>query len=272
MTAAVQKTKIIRGSGLEMVRHDAGRLGSLDAYLLVSDITKVFSKESLPKSIGLLTAFEIAVVQDQKISLVLPSNKRISKATVETDERNSCRPFVCWTGTMTAYAEPHTPFNRSKMFSQNDNALVYPDPKTGERWLFLLSGVPAEHLDKPNAILIAEHPLYSLEVNGKDIIVKPDAADILFDFAPRNGWYSGDPKYDIPIGEAINRADKHARQLIRVEYTGRVGLVARCYDYCADSERAINLAQMPSLADGVAVEAPDAKATRDIVLSIQNVE
>ena len=40
-------------------------------------------------------------------SLVLASNKRMSKALVETDEWKSMRgAFACWSGTMTGYKEP----------------------------------------------------------------------------------------------------------------------------------------------------------------------
>jgi hypothetical protein len=169
MAVPVQKN-FIRGPNLEMVRRPSaeGWICSFEAYKLASDRNRV-----------------------------LASNKRMSKAIIETDEWLSIRKmFPLWTGTMTAYVEPNTSFINSKLFSRNDNVLVYVDPDTSERWLFPLSNVPVgcvneptvSCLDAPNVILVTEHPLYSLEkVNGKDIIVTPQKVVGLSGFPTKNG-------------------------------------------------------------------------------------
>jgi hypothetical protein len=273
MAAAVQKT-VIGGPNLEMVRahptdlelmrgHFSG-LSSLAAHLLVSDITRAFSKENPPANPGLRAAFNSAA--PGQTGLVLASNKRISNA-LETDEWKSIEPaFTLWTGTMTAYVEPDTPLIKSRMFSRNDNALVYDNPYTAERWLFLLSGVPAGCLDAPNVILVAEHPLYSLEKvkKGKDIIVTPDigAVDALFDFPVKDGLYLGDSKHGIPLGPQIGSENLKARYLVRVQGAGRVGLVARYaylhwgYGGYQDMKDFVGLNSDPHMGFGVAVEAP----------------
>lgn len=231
MAAAVQKN-VIRGPKLEVVRTHANGLGSLEAYLLVSDIVRAFSdrtvsKDRKPENPGLRAAFDAVIRQTP--GLVLASNKRMSKALVETDEWQSIKPaFSCWTGTMTAYAEPDTPFIRSRMFSRDDNALVY-EPRTDERWIFLLSGVDAKYLETPNVILVAEHPFYSLEVyhlgrGYRDITVNPHVVDGLCGFPTRPGCYAGDLEHDIPIGEQIDENDPRARHLGR-ENAGRVVLL-----------------------------------------------
>ena len=187
---------------------------------------------------------------------VIASQKRMSKVLFEPDEWKSLSPaFASWTGTMTAYAEPYTSFSKSKMFSRNDGALVYVDPKTLERWLFLLSGVHAEYLDKSDAILVVEHPDYSVEAKGRDIVVKPNlnAVDIVFNFPASVGWYLGDPIHDIPAGELSSPENREARYLWRTAGVGRIGPGA------IGDWRNVGLDYRLSGVLGVAVEAADTK-------------
>jgi hypothetical protein len=252
MTATVQKN-IIRGPNLRILRTSDNLLGSFEAYMLARGKNRA-----------------------------LASNKRMTKALVETDEWKSIkRVFPIRTGTMTAYVEPDTPLIRSKMFSKNDNALVYVDLDLNrvERWLFLLSGLPAgcvneptaSCLDEPNVILVAEHPDYSLEKrNGKDIIVTPREVVGLSGFPTENGWYHGDPDHDIPLGPQISNPDdsnledrdSKARFLIRTQLNeGCVGLVVRGRDgWYHDDGLDVDLDSGASGAFmGVAVEASEGK-------------
>jgi hypothetical protein len=281
MVAVVQKTKVIRGPGLEMVRTQTNGLDSLAAYLLVSDITRAFSKEAPPQSPGLRAAFDAALTSGQKTGLALPSNKRMSTALVETDEWRSIKDVsCCWTGTMTAYTEPDATFSKSKMFSPELKAIVYTDPVSNLRWIFPIGDYGKEK----DAILVADHPNYVLEVSHDEILVKLNAVDILYNFPAKDGLYLGDTKYDIPTGDriydindiarAIRAAHPKIRSLVRVDGAGRVGLIARDLytDQFFTHRRIIGLYSNPSDHFGVVVEAPGGNVTRNLAPSDRDAE
>jgi hypothetical protein len=134
-----------------------------------------------------LGAFQAA----EKEGRVIASNKRITELLLNPDEaklfvnaKSSDPVFPCWAGTMTAYAEFGATIKSSKMFSKQDNGLVYFDHETNERWVFLLDGVPDGHLHVQNALLVVEHPDYSLEASGGSIVVRPVSPEKIGIIAP----------------------------------------------------------------------------------------
>ncbi len=160
-----------------------------------------------------------------KAGVVMALNRRMSHALIGSDEwRGIAAALPCWTGTMTAYVKPDEKLGKT---------IEYVDPKTGNRYVF---PVPEEHQGKKNAILVAEHPDYILEIDGKNRVVRAAQVDLVERFPASDGSYLGDAKHDIPQGEQVNSAsdeprrlwstdNDEARRLWRIEK--RVGLAVR---------------------------------------------
>jgi hypothetical protein len=152
--------------------------------------------------------------------------------------------FPCWTGTMTAYAEPGKAFNKSKIFSKELNALVYADPGSNERWIF-----PIGHYgNEKNAVLVSEHPDYSLDVDKKEILVRPSVVGIVQNFPEGNWCFSRNGQYCIPTTKASGLT-------MRLERSDcRVGPIVRGANNVEYAYNHIHLNYAPSAAFGVAVE------------------
>jgi len=202
--------------------------------------------------------FEEGLVKANAENRVIASNKRLSNALVGSEEWRTIKEvFACWTGTMTAYAKPGEKLGK---------AVEYVDPETKYRWVF---PVPEAHQDKKDAILVAEHPDYSLEIDGKTRIVRAAQVDLIERFPAENDWYFGDSKHDIPSGDSVEASDD-ARYLYRMDTL--VGPVARgCDDgddgYGGGDRRGVDLGDGPSGGLGVAVEAPERGAPQKLQVS-----
>lgn len=191
---------------------------------------------------------EEALRRADKAGLVIASNKRLSKVLVGSVEWRRIRSvFACWSGTMTAYDKPNQKLGK---------AIEYTDSETGIRYTF---PVPEEHQGKKNVVLVAEHPKLTLVKDGKDRIVQATNVDAVERFpTSKEGWFFGDPKYDIPQGNKVNIKNPDATYLFRIEK--RVGLVAR--PFC-DDRQFVDLYLAPSRDFGVAVEAAEGGAPKN---------
>lgn len=99
--------------------------------------------------------------------------------------------FPLWTGTMTRYTKPEAKLG---------NQIVYNDPSSKERWVF---PVPEASRDEKNAIIVVEHPDYTLGRDGKDIVINPNdmaKVEIVRAFPSEDGGYLTDPKHGLPTG------------------------------------------------------------------------
>ena len=204
-------------------------------------------------------SFRKAFEKADKENRTIVSNKRLDKALVGSSEWKQVKEGLwCWTGTMAAYVEPNTAFKDSKMFSKEENALIYVDQEDGRKYIFPVSH---EYQNKKNAILVVEHPDYSLEIDGNNIIIHAEEkkVDIVSGFPSENGWYLTDEKYGIPTGEKISSEHEEARHLWRKRFDKRIGPVARRYNSAShfyDGRRDVGLANGPAGRCGVIVEAP----------------
>jgi len=196
---------------------------------------------------------EEALVRANEAGVVIASNKRLGQARIGGELETIKEALACWSGTMTGYVEPDRTFREAaeKISSLgNGYFIVYVDPKTKKRYLF---PVPEEHLDKKNAILVAEHPDYTLETDGNNRIVRVAQVDLIERFPALDGWYPGDSKHDISIGEGASDHRSPTRLLWRIDK--RVGLVACFYQHTVLG-RGVVLDEGPSSGYGVAVEVP----------------
>jgi hypothetical protein len=206
----------------------------------------------IPRNNGV--PFEEGLARANSENKVIASNKRLSQALVGSEEWKTIREvFACWSGTMTAYAKPGEKLGKT---------VEYVDSETGHHWVF---PVPQEHQGKADAILVAEHPDYNLEIDGKTRIVRAAQVDLIERFPAKDGWYLGDAKHDIPIGELVNGSDE-ARYLYRID--SRVGPVARAYNYDNyNRRRGVDLlGDRPSVGLGVAVEAPEGRKPQKMLV------
>ncbi len=194
--------------------------------------------------------FEEALKKANNQNLVIASNKAIThalldheralkKATLDNDSKleqllldefvkGIKEAFPCWSGTMTGYVKQgQTLLEGSERIEKLDShAIVYIDPETKNRWIF---PIPEEYLNEKNAVLVAEHPDYTLEADGTDRIVKATKVDLVKDFATKErGWYLGDPKHNLPFGGPVIQDDA-TTEFYRVDK--RVGPVVCYYEY-----------------------------------------
>ena len=173
---------------------------------------------------------EEALRMADEAGLVIASNRRLSKALLESEEWCSELRglFTLWSGTMAAYDRPGQKIG---------SAIEYVHPETNVRYVF---PVPKEHIGKENAVLVVEHPDFTLEAEGNNRVVLAKDEDVgivpgfpLIPMRQRLGdptqFYLGDEKYDIPAGKEVGVDIKEARMLSRMGK--RVGLVSRVSDH-----------------------------------------
>jgi len=157
--------------------------------------------------------------------------------------------FPCWTGTFVAFKGPHKSLSDS---------VIYTDQETGQRYVF---PVPKYHQSMSDVILVVEHPNYSLEKDGKDLIVAADSdkIELVSKFPSKNGWYKVDQWCGIPTTEEANPLVDYVNAfgLNRFAEEG-VGPVALSFDYLPVAT--INFGLSPSTALGMTVEAPAEKS------------
>lgn len=195
--------------------------------------------------------FEEGLMRAEAEDRVMASDSRLSKALIGSDEwEGISEVFPCWSGTMAAYVEPGQKLGEK---------VEYVDPETGYRWVF---AVPESHRGRKNVILVAEHPDYILEVDGKNRVVHATAVDLVENFPADDGWYKGDPTHGIPTGKGNPTHDIPTegergfyRHLWRIDR--HVGPVARIFDgsYCY-GRHYVDFNSRPSSGFGVAVESP----------------
>ena len=188
-----------------------------------------------------------ALRRADKAGLVIASNKRLSQALVGSEEWRRIRTvFACWSGTMAAYEEPGRKLG---------GTIEYMNEKTGIRFVF---PVPQEHQGKKDTVLVAEHPDFTLEKEGKTRVVDAKEVGTVPDFpAASENWYLGDPKYDIPSGRKVDGNNDAARYLWRIDK--RVGFAARGSDILLESHGRNVVLLNPGAACtfGMAVEAAE---------------
>ncbi|MCI0529153.1 MAG: hypothetical protein L0Y56_17085, partial [Nitrospira sp.] len=177
--------------------------------------------------------FEEGLARADGENRVLASNSRLDKALVNSNEWESVRAvFPCWSGTLTAYLEPGQKLGKQ---------VVSVDPETGHRWVF---AVPEPHRGRKNSILVAEHPDYSLEIDGNNRVVHAKTVDLVEKFPAEYGWYTADPVHDIPAGRQVEFSSQ-ARHLWRADR--RVGPVARYFvAYNCGNGQGVGLSGRPS--------------------------
>jgi hypothetical protein len=191
---------------------------------------------------------------------VIASNARMNKALVGSEEwQRISDVFACWTGTMTAYAKPEERLGAT---------IEYTDPETKQRWVF---PVPKQFQGMRDVILVAEHPDYTLEKDGKNLVVQAGAVDAVENFPARTEcWYVADAKHGIPQGEQTNGSTSDQRMLWRID--SRVGPVRRGCDYGrlgGNYGRNVVLDGRPSYGFGVAMEAPEGGRAGDAPQKLQ---
>lgn len=104
---------------------------------------------------------------------------------------------VCRSGTVVAYVEPGRTFGEAGEKAPEYGKgyfVVYIDRATNHRYLF---PIPEEHLDKMDAVLVAECPRYSLEFRGNDRVVRPARAGLVEGLPATSWWYAADPVHGI---------------------------------------------------------------------------
>ncbi len=207
---------------------------------LVTFIKRVFV--SPRDDCGVAAPFVEGLARADTEKRVIASIGRLGKALLGSEEWKSLE-FMCWSGTMTAYTKPGRKLGRT---------IEYRDNRTKERWVF---HVPKEYQKEKNAILVAEHPDYTLEMDGKNIVVHATLVDLVLNFPRSGGSYQADEKHGIPIEVGL----EGDRSLNRIS-DRRVGPTACGFIYIGKTDsietQTINLSSEPSEDFAMVVEAP----------------
>ena len=173
---------------------------------------------------------EEALKRAEDSGRAMASNRRISEAFASGEWKGlrgnggQMDEFEIWTGTMIGFDEPEK--GVGEVIVDVDNSEY---PYNGRRYIF---PVPEEHRGKKNIVLVAEHPNYTLETDGKDRIVVADRVDVVenLPYKMKVGWFMGDPEHDIPSGSEVPFRTPNAVYLMRmldIMAKKRVGLVDR---------------------------------------------
>jgi len=191
--------------------------------------------------------FKEAWLRAEGEGLVIASNARLDQALITEEWKQFPELWPANSGTMIGHAKPG-----EKLGTE----IVYPDPLKNEKWIFQ---VPEEYRGEKDALLVAEHPNYSLRFEGEDIIVEPSSPSsigIIRLFPSQKGWHAIDEVHKLPFGIQTNSANPDARYVWRAKES-KVGPVVRdrgALDF--DKRRSPCFDYGPSIGFGVAVEAP----------------
>ncbi len=199
--------------------------------------------------------FEEGLARANRENKVIASSKKLDKALNETGEWISILDaFPCWSGTMTGYKEPGEKLGKS---------VVYTDPETKQRYVF---PVPEDYKGAKNAILVVEHPDYTLEKDGKDRIVAVkniENISLIENFPSEyDGWYQMDEKHGIPTGNEVDSSNPDVRYLFFWRSDSRVGPVHHSGGFYNGGSGVI-LNGRPSSWFGMAVEVPENNAKNE---------
>ncbi|MFN7991778.1 MAG: hypothetical protein U0R44_06505 [Candidatus Micrarchaeia archaeon] len=123
------------------------------------------------------------------------------------------KAFPCWSGTFVAY---------EKAYRKLGSSIEYTDPESGLRYVF---PVPPEFAGERNIALVAEHPDFVIESDGRNRVIHADTVGAVKDFPAGQGFYSWDPVFGIPSGSLLFRESPDNEYLWMAEK--RVGLLAR---------------------------------------------
>jgi hypothetical protein len=157
---------------------------------------------------------EEAFRRADEAGLVIASNKRISTVNDSSEKYDFREAYRCWTGTIIAYEKPDQELGKE---------IEYTNFNTNMRYVF---PVPEEHQGKKNVILVAEHPNVTFVKEWFNLlIVQATEVGIVEKFPTTNGWYLGDPNFDIPCGDGLKPHTRNATFLKR--YDKLVGSVVR---------------------------------------------
>jgi len=176
-----------------------------------------FRALKLPKN-GVSFAEALRLAREQK--RIIPSNKFLDQFLTKGPLEGGVN-LSFHSGTMSAYVKPDEPFK---------SEVKYTDKKTGHEWIF---PVPSPFQNEKNAILVAEHPNYTVEVEGNKCIVHVEKNNIILvkNFGRENGWYVCDEATGIPVGKGKafwEEGNGSQRYLHREE--AHIGPVDRAYN------------------------------------------
>ena len=188
--------------------------------------------------------FEEGLARAKSEKRVLISNKRLNQALIETLEWTRIRElFPCWSGTMVGIRKSGEMLGKEIEF---ENLM------TGFLWVF---PVPKEFRNMKDALLVAEHPDYTLEINGRYRIVRARKVDIIRNFPKASDFYLPDPVHGIPSGDKTRPDDRRGIHLF--SYGTQVTPIRRDFDFNGVlSLSRISLDNQYTFCAGVAVEAP----------------
>ncbi|MFN7991324.1 MAG: hypothetical protein U0R44_04165 [Candidatus Micrarchaeia archaeon] len=165
---------------------------------------------------------EEALRRADESNLTIASNRRLSRVLdrrtyeITSEEGISIyASFPCWTGTMAGYTAPGKKLGR---------AIESSDPGSGVRYVF---PVPDYLRNERDVVLVAEHPDFHIEADGRNRVVITENPGWVEDFPEEKGWYKADLRHGIPFGNPI-REDYAQAYLNREESS--VSLVWRAYD------------------------------------------
>jgi hypothetical protein len=247
---------------------DKGRRDAIRGAVASRDLGPVLKKRAepfdtpnplsvfIPKSPGV--PMEEAIRQADEAGVVIASNKVIDSVLYSDQVESIKSVFPCWTGTMAGYVEQGRTFREAGEWSDTlkSHAIVYVDDETKIRYLL---PIPEEHLDKKDSILVVNHPLFSLETNGNDRIVRAAQVSLIERFPAQDGRYQADPQFGIPYDAPASCLGGIPKLLFRGEKW--VGLATRgsCDDDFHYLRFVIILCAIASNCHGVAVDRQEAE-------------
>ena len=192
--------------------------------------------------------FEEALKLSEKEGKPLLTNLQADEIlhNLEAYEQNK-KLFHCWTGLITVYENPGTPFGK-----------YVKDPDSG--WIF---DIPKAYQGQKDIALVLQQKDYKI-VEGEYGIKFLKASKMeAIPFPASNGWYLPETKFGLPSGEKSNQENPKARYLWRVSGGDPIRPVARYGIWHGYLRRIVNCSGMPvDCRLGVGVVEPQRKVQK----------
>ena len=169
-----------------------------------------------------------AVEQANKEGKIIIPNCVHDRMLMETDHWQKPEikaGYWAWTGTGVVYEAPGKQFGGRVVFNWQDENVKYS----------VSFSVPKQFQGKKDSVLVVEHPDFVFVPKGNnrfELKVKDEnLVQLVENFPVKNGWYSYDERFRIPVGNPAESSDSNARHLWRIDGNSYVGLLARCFYY-----------------------------------------
>lgn len=176
---------------------------------------------------------------------------------------------IHWSGDIVAFVEPGKTLKSGGKRNRtlDCHAIEYVESQTGKRWIF---PIPPEHEEERDAALVTHHPNYTLETDGKNMVVHVNngSEDMLSSFRIVRSFPGSNGLYFLALPTAVPHGDKLIKNL-SAQYLHRGQKIVTPIPISAEGHIYLDGSISTDTPLPISVETPTAKWTVPEVIDIE---